>query len=261
VTTLTILADNAVGTTRPRGLQAEHGFAAAVDGVLFDTGYSGVARENAARLGIARSYDTVVLSHGHDDHTGGLRAFVDGADTVYAHPGAFDPKYRDGASLGMPYGREWLEGMTTVETHREPVAVAPGVLALGEIPRPHPDNPTGETVDGDGRRVPDSVLDDQALTVQTDDGVALVCGCCHAGLRNTVEYAETVTGEDVHTVVGGTHLKARDEAGVREVANWLDGRVDQVAACHCTGFEARVVLRETLGDAFVRVGVGSTVDL
>jgi 7,8-dihydropterin-6-yl-methyl-4-(beta-D-ribofuranosyl)aminobenzene 5'-phosphate synthase len=42
--------------------------------------------------------------------------------------------------------------------------------------------------------VDDSAPDDQSVAVETAEGTALVLGCCHAGLRNTIEHAETVTG-------------------------------------------------------------------
>ncbi|MFO7834896.1 MAG: MBL fold metallo-hydrolase, partial [Halohasta sp.] len=67
-----------------------------------------------------------------------------------------------------------------VITHTEPIEVAPNVYALGEVPRSYPDNPTGETVDEAGERVTDRILDDQSLAVETDEGLFLICGCCHA---------------------------------------------------------------------------------
>jgi 7,8-dihydropterin-6-yl-methyl-4-(beta-D-ribofuranosyl)aminobenzene 5'-phosphate synthase len=260
MTTVTILADNRVSGSRPKGIKAEWGFAAAVDELLFDAGQTGIAAENAAKLGVG-PFETLVLSHGHYDHTKGLPAFVDDLREVYVHPEAFAPKYHGEESIGMPYTREWLESYVTINTHREPVEVIDGVYALGEIPRRYPDNATGETIDPDGSRRPDPVHDDQSLAVETDGGIGLVLGCCHAGIRNTVEHAEDVFDEPVETVVGGTHLRSPDPDELEEIVGWLTERVDRVAPTHCTGHEAERRLEDAFGEDYQRVGVGTEIEL
>jgi 7,8-dihydropterin-6-yl-methyl-4-(beta-D-ribofuranosyl)aminobenzene 5'-phosphate synthase len=266
VVELTILADNRVTASSPRGLRGEWGFAALVGDVLFDTGYGGVVPENAARLGRPLDAEAVVLSHGHDDHTGGLGTALAHLDdpTLYCHPELWRPRYRTpergGRHIGCPYDRGRVADRTTVVEHEDPVEVADGVHALGEIPRPHDDAAVGEIETPDGRR-PDPVPDDQALAVETDNGVALVLGCGHAGLRNTVEYAESVTGDTVRTVVGGTHLVARDADEIHELADLLDGRLDRFGAAHCTGSTAERILAERLPEAFESVGVGTVFRL
>jgi len=88
-----------------------------------------------------------------------------------------------------------------------------------------------------------------------------VLGCCHAGLRNSIEHAEAVCGEEVRYVIGGTHLVALGAGEIEALADWLEGRLDVFAGTHCTGFEAESIFAERLPDAFRSVGVGSTVEL
>lgn len=260
---ITILADNSVGAMRPKGLLAEWGFAAVVDDVLFDTGQTGAAAENARLIRGDADFETIVLSHGHYDHSSGLSAFLqpDAEQTVYAHPDAFRPKYKGETHIGLPYTREYVASLATVVEHTDPVEVAPGIHALGEIPRPYPDNAMGETVDDDGTRVDDGIRDDQALAVESDRGLVLVFGCGHAGVRNTVEHAESVLDAPVTAIVGGTHLVGSDPEEVVEIADWLDARVDTLATSHCTGAENEAILRERFGGTFERAGVGTTLDL
>jgi len=269
---VTVLADNTVATGIPKGLRGEWGFAAAVGDVLFDTGQSSSARHNARLLDCPTAFDEIVLSHAHYDHTMGLDSFLDPSDrpTIYCHPDIWDERYirepadgrtlEDPVHIGVPYSRAEVETGGEIVEHRDPVEVSDGVYALGEIPRTHDDNPVNLRA-ADDDLVDDSVPDDQSLAVETTDGTALVLGCCHAGLRNTVEHAESVTGQPVRHIVGGTHLVAWDSAKIHDIADWLDGRLDLFAGTHCTGFEAEKILSDRLPEAFRSVGVGSTIEL
>ncbi|AWB26265.1 MBL fold metallo-hydrolase [Halococcoides cellulosivorans] len=257
--TVTILADNEVKGSRPKGLRAEWGFSAAIDDLLYDTGQTGVAAHNAALLDEG-PFETIVLSHGHYDHTTALPDFLDDADDLYCHPAAFEGKYHGDEPIGMRYDREWLESRIDVKTHTDPVELRPGIHALGEIPREYPDSRTGE-IREDGELVDDPVRDDQSLAVESSDGVSLVLGCCHAGLRNTIAYAESVFDRPVRTVVGGTHLRADSREAIAPIVDWLDGRIERIAPTHCTGQVARRALDDRFGEAFVRVGAGSRIDL
>ncbi|MEF8780775.1 MAG: MBL fold metallo-hydrolase [Haloferacaceae archaeon] len=264
---ISILSDNRVATSRPRGLRGEWGFSAAVDDVLFDTGQTGLVADNAARMDVDFDFDAIVLSHAHYDHTGGLPDVLARLEepTVYCHPSVWRPRYGEDDDgeyhhIGLPYARSEIATEATIVEHTDPVEVSRGVYALGEIPRPHPEASVGLIEEGSGMRE-DPVRDDQALAVEAGDGIALVLGCGHAGLRNTIEYAESTLGDEVRYVVGGTHLVAFEEDAVRELADWLEGRLHLFGGTHCTGATAERIFAERLPAAFESVGVGSVLRL
>ena len=257
---ITILTDNKVVNLRPQGLKAEWGFSALIEAsevVLFDTGQSGVALENLLLLNKPMP-KKIVLSHGHYDHTGGLIHFKD--VELYAHPDAFLPRYYKGEYIGIPFMKDKIENNMKVVEHKEPIEVAKNIFALGEIPRKYETALLKDSfIIRNGKKERDEILDDQSLAIKTDEGVVLVLGCCHSGLRNTIEYAEEVTGDEVKYIIGGTHLIAYNEEQIKEIVKDID--VELMAPCHCTGLRVEYLLMKLLGDKFRLIGSGSTIEI
>ena len=255
----TMLADR-------RGV-GEWGFSALVDArdrrILFDAGgRPDVVLRNAQELGCdLAAVEDVVLSHGHWDHTGGLvplrRALmgVRAAAVSRAHvaPGFFTPRTRGGKPFS--FGRESrLEyeklGGRFVE-HEGLSQPWPGVWITGPIPRRHPECSLPRDIVAewpDGPR-PDEVLEDCALLVEDGDGIAVLTGCGHAGVVNTLEAARSAVGAaPIRAVVGGLHLFDADDARV----DWTGAQlrafgVEHVLGTHCTGIEPVFRLRASAG--------------
>ena len=278
-TTLTILVENTV-PAKGDGLYAEHGFAMFIERpeirVLFATGPAGVAMlHNAPRLGVDLSTaDAIVLSHGHMDHTGGLAGVlraVGKSIPVYGHPDIFTDRYgKRGDQVrygGLPYKREALEGMGAA-FDLSPVfrQIAPGVHLTGEIPRRRAFE-TGDAhlyVKANGELRPDPLKDDQSMVLETADGLALILGCCHSGLINTIELVRAnLPGKPIHTVIGGTHMGFAPPEQLREtIAALRDLSVKRLGLSHCTGLQAGARLAREFGDsvAFCNVGYSLTLD-
>jgi len=258
---LTIVVDN----KSCGGLAEEHGFALwiAVPGhrLLFDTGQGKALIANAAQLGCDLSQvDTLVLSHGHYDHSGALSSVLRSAPScrVYCHNGAFVPRYsvRPGEAprtiSSAPSDREAIFALSPTQVHwvSEPHQIIPGIGLSGPIPRVHPMEDTGGPffLDPDGHR-PDPLEDDLALWIKTDRGLVIITGCCHAGLINSVDHILSVSGvERVFGIIGGLHLvnasNDRLMATCSALRNWVP---EFIIPCHCSGDEASAFLREQLG--------------
>ena len=188
--------------------------------ILLDAGYSDVFLENAARMGIDLGRVTdIVLSHGHNDHTGGLPAFFARFSQpvrLFAHPNALLPKRHEGLSVGSPLMLEQLPARVQARLVTKPCVVSEHVTILGEIPRVYAfeqDRAVGETPSACCCWEADALLDDTSLALTLPDGLFVVTGCAHAGVCNTVLHAQQVTGETrAAGVLGGFHLFEPGEA-------------------------------------------------
>ncbi len=133
---ITTLCENHVAHTG-KSLIGEHGLCFYIEAgnrrILFDTGQNLGLSNNAEVLGIDLSrIDTVVLSHGHYDHSSGLKALLDGNSkfTLCAHPDVFDRKVKGkGANpkyIGIPVDRQALEQKgVKIQLDKNPVRIAP----------------------------------------------------------------------------------------------------------------------------------------
>lgn len=233
--------------------------------LLFDTGYSDVYVRNARALGLdLGAVDTVVLSHGHDDHTGGLAHFPVGPrrPRLVCHPGALEEKRADGLSICSPLGREALAQRFDLCLTRDPVPVSPHITFLGQIPRItdfEGRNPVGQRR-VDGQWQDDFLLDDTALVYQAPQGIYLITGCSHAGICNIIEQAKRVTGDRrVLGILGGFHLLHVPSEQVDRTVEYLAReQIPELYPCHCTCFAARAAIHQAV--PVKEVGVGLTIE-
>lgn len=255
-----ILVDNHART----GLLAEHGFAAWIEAggkrILFDTGAGSALRPNTERTSFdVERADILVLSHGHFDHTGAVDYVLERNSEiqVFAHLEIFSERYslypdQPPKEISMPSEQRLVTAnLPDSQLHwvREPVSIAPGVWLSGSIPRKHPLEDVGGPYfqDIQGAR-PDSISDDQSLWVETPRGLLVVCGCCHSGLINTLEYIRRVSGTDrIWAIVGGFHLKhASTERLAATVEMLRNVQPELIVPCHCTGDAVIEFLKENL---------------
>ena len=255
----TMLSDEGIG---------EWGFAALVEAdghrILVDTGAKpDTVLLNARQLNLDLSdVREVILTHNHDDHTGGLLtlrrelmkknpaalsvAHV-GKGIFYSRPAEGNGK-EDNVMIGLRKEYE-ATGGKFVE-HDGPAELFPGAWLTGPVPRIYPERNWSATgkVQTPAGLVEDTIPEDQSLVLNTDKGLVMVSGCGHAGVINTMTFAEKeFPSTPVYALIGGFHLFAATDQQLDWTADKLkDFGVSYLIGAHCTGIEAVYRIREKL---------------
>ena len=150
--------------------------------------------------------------------------------------------------------------------HEEPAEIAPGVWVTGPVPRVHEEKNypqhAGSVVVLEGRTTHDVIPESQSLVVVSTSGPIMVSGCGHAGLINSLQYAQTeISDLPPQAAIGGFHLYAASN----ETLNWTAERLGDMGlshfvGAHCTGIESVYTIRDIvgLGREHARVGAIGT---
>ena len=272
---ITTLSENTAGGGN---LLAEWGLSILVEtdavNILLDTGQSTSACHNAALLGVDLSkIDKIVLSHGHYDHTGGLRQVLRQMRReveIIAHPDMWAAKYarRQGQDryIGIPFQRQELEGLgARFNLTTKPVKITDNIMTTGEIPMVTDFEQIDPNlfVREDSGWVSDTLLDDQALIINTETGLVVILGCAHRGIINTLYHAQQLTGvKQIHMVLGGCHLiGATEERIMLTIAALRELGVPRLGVSHCTGLPASVMMAQEFGGGFFFNNAGTRTNL
>ncbi len=270
---ITTLSENTAGLGNFLG---ERGLSILVetDGldILFDTGQSISASHNADILGIdLRKINKIVLSHGHYDHTGGLRHILRKMKReieIIAHPDIWAAKFnrREDRYIGIPFHRQTLESLGAhFNLTTEPVRISDNIMTTGEIPMVtdyEEIEPYLQVKEGK-RFKPDKLLDDQALIITTEPGLVVILGCAHRGIINTLYHARKLTGvKKIDTVLGGCHLmEASEERVWLTIAALKELGVQRLGVSHCTGLAASAIMAREFGNKFFFNNAGTRISL
>jgi 7,8-dihydropterin-6-yl-methyl-4-(beta-D-ribofuranosyl)aminobenzene 5'-phosphate synthase len=243
--------------------------------LLFDTGatVNGLVH-NLRALGVnLQEIEAIVLSHGHFDHTTGLNGLVKELQPLLpllVHPDCWlkrrvaVPGQRPRELPTTSRERVRAAGFEVVEQRQPSLLFDDALLVTGEIER------TTEFEQGmavhqalrDGEWQPDPLIyDDQALVANVRGrGLVVITGCGHAGVVNTVRYAQKLTGvERVYAIIGGFHLATSPlETVIWPTVEALAGFAPEVIVpAHCTGWRATHAIAAAFPDAFVQGSVGT----
>lgn len=236
--TFTILYDNYHYRHAPEGIKPHWGFACLVEGtektILFDTGTkSDVFLNNIKCLHVEpKKVKSVVISHNHGDHTGGLLTFLEMNANV---------------SVYMPVSasKEWA---AIIEKYKakmiavdQPLEICKGAWSTGEIQGP---------------------ANEQSLVLDTARGLVVITGCAHPNIAKILETAKTQRNKKIYMVFGGFHLVRKSDARVKEIIKkFKELGVQKVGATHCTGDKAIELFKKAYGNNYVPMGAGKVIKI
>jgi len=232
---ITVVHDN--NPYKP-GLQTAWGFSCLVTGteksILFDTGSGGsLLLSNMQKLKIdTNSIDTIVLSHIHGDHTGGLTSLLEKNPNVAVYlPKAFPKRFKDDVQR---YEAEIVE----VE---QSVKICKNVYSTGRLGR---------------------LIKEQALIIRTESGLIVITGCAHPGIVKIVNTAKDLLKDDILFVAGGFHLEWATKGKIEKIISaFKELNVSFVAPCHCSGERARSLFEKHFGENYINTGAGKVITL
>jgi 7,8-dihydropterin-6-yl-methyl-4-(beta-D-ribofuranosyl)aminobenzene 5'-phosphate synthase len=232
---ITILYDNYVFK---EGTSSEWGFSCLIEGmekvILFDTGTrSDILQHNIEQLNIdITKVDEIVLSHQHQDHTGGLWAVLEKNPNVTVHiPESFSSSFK----------QKVHETGALVAPHNAPDSICKAAYLTGEM----------------GNRIPE-----QAMILESDSGLVVITGCSHPGIVEILKQVKTLKEEEIYLVVGGFHLMNHSDSEVKQIIEvFKQLGVKKAAPTHCTGDRAIDLFREAYGNRFLWAGTGKVFNI
>ncbi|MCR5606670.1 MAG: MBL fold metallo-hydrolase [Treponema sp.] len=272
------LIENETGSS---GCIAAHGLSFYVETkkhkLLFDTGPNELFIENARKLGVNLSeVDSVILRHGHYDHSGGILPFVklnpnakiymqqtaskeyfafDGADKPFRYIGI------DKNILTLPQ-LVFLSGDFEIDDELQ-------IFTVGKKFFPVPSTNKRLRRFSDGEYLQDDFCHEQNLLISCCDRRVLFSGCAHNGILNVLENLKAKLGDSYlpQLVLGGFHLMKKseyskeDEDEIEAIAKVLKSYNMHFATCHCTGLFAFEQMKKIMGESLSYVYSGDEVKL
>lgn len=229
--------------------------------ILFDTGYSDIYLKNAKKLGInLNNLDFLVLSHGHNDHTGGLQYLSEidtSKTTLLAHPCVFEARNHKGLEIGSPIKLKDININNYIDG-TDSYRITDNLYYLGQIERKldFENRTIGNLANGNK----DSVLDDTALVYKSNDGLFIITACSHSGICNIIEQAKKLLNDNrIVGIIGGFHLLEDNDQLNKTIEFFKNNEIKDLYPCHCVCLSAKAKMMSI--SKIHEVGVGLEINI
>jgi 7,8-dihydropterin-6-yl-methyl-4-(beta-D-ribofuranosyl)aminobenzene 5'-phosphate synthase len=253
-------------------LYAEHGFSLLLENdretIVLDTGKTPIVLKHNLDIMGVETVDRVVLSHGHDDHTGGISALMNSETTFSLHPDGLIPKYavQDGTSryIGFPKLVDPNKSGIKMDFVTETIRIGSDMWIFNHIDKYNDFEtiPQYLSIKKDGNCLQDKFTDELNLVIKTDDGLIVLSGCAHLGMVNILYSAMEYFQDEIYGVIGGSHLfGAIPQRIEKTVDEFKKISPELIALGHCTGFEALCRFKKEFKDKFVPLESGAEIML
>ena len=258
---ITVLVDN----NADQGFMAEHGFSVLIEHnnqrILFDTGQCDALFHNAKKLNIKLTeLDSIILSHGHYDHGGNIEWLLTNNPSchLYLHPDCLKKRFsiipeKPPKNISLPASA--VSAINKISTDRitftqGQLPITSSVYLSGEITKKQTlEQFSGPFYLDKQATIIDPLSDDQSLWIETNQGIVVITGCCHAGIENTVKQIQKQSSaQPIHTILGGLHLHNANEERLLHSVEFLKSLLlKNLYPAHCSGEKAQNQLVNNLG--------------
>lgn len=275
---VTVLVENSIdkGIDGADNLESAHGLALYIEiekhKILFDIGPDDKIINNAEIMGIdLTQVDTVIISHGHNDHGGGLEAFfkINSKARVYLHKYATDDLYSSGPGRRPAYiglDKELIERNSSRFTFIEKdMEIFPGLKIFEHIEGQFPRSITNGNLSRkeEDKMMPDDFRHEIVASLEIEGSRYIFTGCAHSGIVNMVNRVLKDSREpEVSAVFGGFHLYSGGQM-LNAPPEYLEALIKELKALgmdyysgHCTGHHNFNVIKEELGPHLKHLNTG-----